>query len=83
MCELILRKKCKVRGSMRLAIDYTGKLPWREAECVEIENLTTNAVARHIAKHAGVVIRRYPIGLHHGMFHTPVRSCPGLRAGGI
>ena len=58
-----------------MAIDYTGKLPCEETDCTQIENLITNALARQIAKSAGVVIQRSPVGLYYGMFHTPVRSC--------
>lgn len=67
MCALILQKKPKIRGSVRVAIDYTGTLPWADAECKEIENIATNAVATHIAKIAKVIIVRSPLGIAHGM----------------
>ena len=35
-----------------MAIDYTGSLPHREADCSKIENLATNAVSKHIARAA-------------------------------
>ena len=40
-----MRKDISVRGSMRVEIDYTGRLPSDNASCVKIENIASNAVS--------------------------------------